>query len=219
MNGEFGTRDLGPHKNSPGISYNIQLAPGPFGQPSGSILFSGTPFSYIEFPNNGGLDVRYSLTILFWVFPENVDGPMISFGTDHYNVNFWIANGGTWSRLMARHGGGSGVAPRNSLNHYSWNYIGFSYDYDTGVQKVWKDGKVCNAASVGQFELKTQDAIRMGVKDGDERFLKGRISCFQVYDRVLTEREVQAARGLCFKKGWLTPWNGRLKTLHYEFLW
>ena len=202
MNGEFGTRDLGPHQNSPGIPYNIQLAPGPFGQPSGSVRFSGTPFSYIEFPNNGGLDTRFSLTILLWVFPENVDGPMINYGTKYSSVHFWIDNGETWARLMERPGGVSGVVLRNSLNHHSWNFIGFSYDYVTGVQRVWNDGKVCDAANVGQFELKTQDVIRMGAKDGDPRFLKRRISCFQVYDKALTEREVQAVRGLCFRKGW-----------------
>ena len=57
----------------------------------------------------------------------------------------------------------------------SWNFIALSYDYVTGVQRVWSDGKVYDAANVGQFGLKTQEVIRMGVKDGDPRFLKGRI--------------------------------------------
>ena len=127
---------------------------------------------------------------------------MINYGTKYSSVHFWIDNGETWARLMERPGGVSGVVLRNSLNHHSWNFIGFSYDYVTGVQRVWNDGKVCDAANVGRFELKTQDVIRMGAKDGDPRFLKGRISCFQVYDKALTEREVQAVRGLCFRKGW-----------------
>jgi len=41
----------------------------------------------------------------------------------------------------------------------------------------------------------------MGVVTGDDRLLKGRISCMQVYDKALTEREVHAVRGLCFQKG------------------
>ena len=44
-------------------------------------------------------------------------------------------------------------------------------------------------------------SVRMGVLTGDGRFLKGRISCMQVYDRALTEREVHAVRGLCFERG------------------
>jgi len=50
-------------------------------------------------------------------------------------------------------------------------------------------------------ELHTTGAVRMGVLTGDDRFLKGRISCMQVYNKALTEREVYAVRGLCFQKG------------------
>ena len=100
---------------------------------------------------------------------------MINYGTKYSSVHFWIDNGETWARLIERLGGVSGVILRNSLNHHPWNFIALSYDYVTGVQRVWIDGKVYDAANVGQFGLKTQDVIRMGVKDGDPRVLKGRI--------------------------------------------
>ena len=100
---------------------------------------------------------------------------MINYGTKYSSVHFWIDNGETWARLIERLGGVLGVVLRNSLNHHPWNFIALSYDYVTGVQRVWSDGKVYDAAKVGQFGLKTQDVIRMGVKDGDPRFLKRRI--------------------------------------------
>lgn len=202
LNGEFGTRDLGPHQNPPGIAYDIQLATGPFGQPNGSYWFSGKSSSYIEFPNNGKLDTRYSVTLLAWVFPENTDGPIANYGTDYVGVHFWIVNSKVFARLVRRSGEYAAVILTNSLKHSAWNFIGFSYDYDFGIQKLWSEGKVYDVANAGKFELRSQDAIRMGVMDGDQRFFKGRVSCLQVYNRALTEREVQAIRGLCFQKGW-----------------
>ena len=59
--------------------------------------------------------------------------------------------------------------------------------------------------NISTVELSTSGgSIRMGVLTGDGRFLKGRISCMQVYNKALTEREVRAVRGLCFHKGLCT---------------
>lgn len=145
--------------------------------------------------------MRYSMTLLVWVFPENVDGPIVNYGTDNFGVHLWIVDKVFFTRLVERLGVFK-PAQTASLKHHAWNFIGFSYDYDTGVQKVWIEGKVYDMANVGHFELRTQNNIRMGKKDEDVRFFKGRISCLQVYNKALTEREVQAVRGLCFRKGW-----------------
>ncbi|KAL9982726.1 hypothetical protein ACROYT_G004810 [Oculina patagonica] len=206
LNGQFGTRDLSSNENPPGVPYNVQLAPGPFGQPNGSYQLSGSSNSYIEFPNNGGLDTRYSLTLLAWVFPENIDGPIFNYGTNYFGVHFWIVNNRLFARLSKRSGGYADLpALTSALKQNSWNFIGTSYDYDSGVQKLWIEGKVYDVRNIGTFEVSTQGDVRMGMRDGDNRFLKGRISCVQVYDKALTEREVHAVRGLCFQKVPLSP--------------
>ena len=202
LNGKFGARDLSSHGNPPGVPYNLQLAPGPFGEPNGSYQFSGSSNSYIEFPNNGGLDTKYSLTLLVWVFPENTDGPIFNYGTYYFGVHFWIVNSGSFARLTKRSGGFAGLPlQKANLKQNAWNFIGTSYDYDSGVQELWIDGKVYDVQNIGTVELSTQSAVRIGVKDGDDRFLKGRISCVQVYNKALTEKEVHAVRGLCYQKG------------------
>ncbi|XP_078357236.1 uncharacterized protein LOC144642118 [Oculina patagonica] len=205
LNGEFGTRDLSSNENPPGVPCNVQLAPGPFGQPNGSYQFSGSSNSYIEFPNNGGLDTRYSLTLLAWVFFENTDGPIFNFGTDLYAVHFWVGASQLYIRFAARSGNSPNALHGSHVKVDAWNFVGASYDYDSGVQKLWAEGKVYDVQNIGTHELDTSSAVRMGFITADNRSLKGRISCMQVYGTALTEREVHAVRGLCSRKVPLSP--------------
>ena len=88
-----------------------------------------------------------------------------------------------------------------SLNRDKWNFVGASYDFITGFARLWIEGKVYEELDINSHELNTTGAVRMGAVTGDGRFLKGRISCLQVYNKALTEREVHGARGLCFERG------------------
>ena len=90
------------------------------------------------------------------------------------------------------------------LNQGAWNFVGASYDYHSGVEKLWIEGRVYEEQNISTVELDTSGSVRMGVLTGDNRFLKGRISCMQVYNKALTEKEVHAVRGLCFHKGMCT---------------
>ena len=201
LNGQFGTRDLSSNENRPGGLYEVQLAPGPFGQPNGSYQFSGSATSYIEFPNNGGLDTRYSITLLAWVFLENTDGPVFNYGVDYFGVHFWVGGGYLFCRFVTRSGIYLSPLHSGKLNQGAWNFVGASYDYHSGVEKLWIEGKVSEEQNINTHELHTIGAVRMGVLTGDDRFLKGRISCMQVYNKALTEREVHAVRGLCYQQG------------------
>ena len=200
LNGQFGTADLSSHENPPGVPYGVQLAPGPFGQANGSYQFSGNSTSYIEFPNNGGLDTRYSMTLLAWVFLENT-GPIFNYGVNYFGVHFWVSGGYLFYRSVTRSGISINPLYSCKINQGAWNFVGASYDYHSGVEKLWIEGKVCEEQNISTVELHTYGAVRMGVLTGDDRFLKGRISCMQVYNKALMEREVHAVRGLCFQKG------------------
>ena len=142
------------------------------------------------------------MTLLAWVFLENTDGPIFNYGVDLYGVHFWVGAGYLFCRFTTR--SGIYVSPLHSgkLNQGAWNFVGASYDYHSGVEKLWIEGKVYEEQNISTIELSTSGgSIRMGVLTGDGRFLKGRISCMQVYNKALTEREVRAVRGLCFQKG------------------
>ena len=202
LNSKFGTSDLSSNQNAAGIPFNVQLAPGPNGEADSSYQFSGNSSSYIEFPNAGGLDTRKSLTLLAWLFPENSDGPIFNYGTNYFGVHFWVANDKLFARIVSRVGFFAAVLISNTWSLNKWHFVGTSYDYDSGIQKLWLDGKVYDRQNIGTFEIDTQAAVRMGAMIGDNRVLKGRISCMQVYNKALTENEVHAARGICSERGW-----------------
>ena len=75
LNSKYLSREI-KDQLSPGILSDVPLAPGLDGKEGGSYRFAGNIGSYIEFPNNGRLDVKHSITILCWVYPQTTDGPL-----------------------------------------------------------------------------------------------------------------------------------------------
>ena len=141
------------------------------------------------------------MTLLAWVFPDNTEGPIFNYGVDYYGVHFWVSGGYLFCRFVARSGVSLSVLHGGRIIGDAWNFVGASYDYHSGFAKLWIEGKVYEEQNISTVELHTSGAVRMAVMTGDDRFLKGRISCMQVYNKALTEREVHAVRGLCFQKG------------------
>ena len=86
LNAKYATREIN-NRQPPGKAVGVTLAPGPDGQPGGSYQFAGNADSYIEFPNDGGLDVKHSITMLCWVYPESLDGPLFQYFTT--NIKYW----------------------------------------------------------------------------------------------------------------------------------
>ena len=76
-----------------GILADVAITNGPYNEPGGAYMFYGTVSSYIEFPNRGGLDTRFSITLMCWVQPGGQDGPLFSYGRDERGVQMWITRG------------------------------------------------------------------------------------------------------------------------------
>ena len=143
LNGRHGTRDIGRNKNPPGIPSDVHLAPGPYGQPQGSYQFSGTSTSYITMPNNGGLDTKYSITVLAWVNRENQEGPIFNYlrvDGIPWVFHFWVlSQGGVYANAH-----GWSVQPYSYINPNSWYYVGASYDFSSGIAKVLVNGQAAH---------------------------------------------------------------------------
>ena len=75
-----------------------------------------------------------------------------------------------------------------------WNQVGASYDNNTGVAQLWHDGKMVKSRNIGQVDLATDQNIRLGACDNDERYFEGKVSCLQIYDRALKEKEIGELR-------------------------
>ena len=180
-----------------GFTSNVQLAAGPGGDSQGSYQFWGVSNSYIELPNNGGLDTQYSITLLMWVYREGESGPLFNYSpSGHGGVHLWITSPG---QLFCRFVGRSGEWPTNLISHSvvslgQWSHVGCSYDYSSGIAKAWVDAAEVRTLNIGIFSLGTHYDVRMSAISGDGRYFRGRIARVQVYNIALNLGQVRAAK-------------------------
>ena len=197
FNAEYQTRDI-KNRTAPGIPSGVSLAPGPYGEEDGSFEFFGNANSFIEFPNSpgGALDVRYSMTILCWVYyDENggPDGPIFNYNTGgKYGVHLWVVNRLFYARFNDR-----AFADSPRLHHTSlaggWKFVGASYDNETGEIKLWADGAFKQMQNMAAgVELGTQGNVRMGARKNDYRYryFRGKISQLQIYNEALSQQQI-----------------------------
>lgn len=196
LNAQYGTREINDRVTR-GVPTGVSLAQGPDGQADGSYEFFGTANSYIRIPNseNGPLDARYSITMLCWVYSEAQEGPLFNYRQrGAWGVHLWV---GSNSRLFVRftirdYSFTEGLLSDLAIASGVWKFVGASYDGASGYAKLWIDGNVVQTLHIGAgLDLATQDPIRMGVKEGDGRYFRGRIAQMQVYNVALTQEQIQ----------------------------
>ena len=202
LNEQYGAKDISQQKNPPGKATGVKLAHGYYGQPAGSFYFSGSSSSFVEFPNNGGLDARYSMTFAAWIHPENSAGPLFNYKVNDRGVYVWLESP---NKLVAK------FEIRDSSQPYAiqsdrirlkmWNYVAATYDHSAGTARLWIDGKEVSRLNLGRFEISTQGDVRMGALVGDPNFYKGSIACVQIYNKSLSEQEINAVKDRCPIKG------------------
>lgn len=179
-----------------GISSNVRLAVGPDGNSEGSYQFWGTLDSFIELPNNDGLDTQYSLTVLMWVYPEGQDGPLFHYRpAGGWGVHYWIVHDGKFFCSMLKRDGSSVL---HLLSHHlklgQWSYVGASYDYSTGISRMWVDETEVHQLHLGVYTLSTNYNVRIGAMNDDPRYFKGRVARIQVYSTALNLEQVIAVK-------------------------
>ena len=198
LNSKYETREIN-NRLPQGTPVGVSLAAGPDGKAGGSYQFAGQANSYIEFPNNGGLDAKHSITMLCWIYPEKTDGPIFNYhGTAGlWGVHFWMTLDGKLFALFPHRDYKTPpyVVSDQVLALNQWHYVGASYDHNTGMARLWLDGKQIAELDIGAgMTLATQDDVRMGVKEDDDRYFKGRITSMQVYDVALTAEQINAVK-------------------------
>ena len=196
----------------------MTLATGPNGAEGGSYQFDGHVNSYIDFPNNGGLDVQHSITVLCWLYSTTLTrGSIFSYGIfndQQWRVNFWISHSGKlWAAYAHRNY--SGTPPfktDNSLARNQWYYVGTSYDHLTGIASIWVNGERVVQRSIGaSLTLATQDGVRIGAYN--ERYFTGRIAAMQFFDAALTAKQINEV-----KESGLGKYLYHLVVIHCSYL-
>ena len=192
LNSWYGTQEI-DNKQPQGTPVGVSLAPGPDGMDGSSYQFHGHVNSYIEFPNNGGLDLKHSITLLCWLYPENTAGPIIQYSpSTNWGVHIWIITSRLYVHYTHRdYSPTSSLTTSQTLALSQWHYVGSSYDHTTGIASIWINGERVVQQNIGSsMTLATQDNVRMGVKADDNRYLLGRITAMQVYDAALTAGQI-----------------------------
>ena len=185
---------------------DVSFAQGPNGEANGSYEFKGTQNSSIVFPNSpgGALDARHSMTVLCWLYYDEKDGPVFNYRTTKmWGVVVRVVSKKFFVRFRQRN-----YLPTTELRSPTplvareWTFVGATYNSTSGEAKMWIDGHVVHELNIGSnLQLGTQDNVTMGVRRGDPKFFKGRITQMQVYNVPLTHDEIQKVKGEIKRSG------------------
>ena len=196
LSGSNGTVDRSPNGATKAVSGHIKFALGPYGNPNGSFLFSGINSSFVELKNTGELDARFSMSVFAWVHLDNSDGQIFKYG-----CSMWVFQStlGIEVRFVDRKTFKvSLLHTKNVLVENSWNFIGTTYDYKTGIATVWVNNDTVMHKSIGvKMELATQNDVRVGASSNQEKHFCGRVSCLQFYDQALSVDQIIEAKARC----------------------
>ena len=147
-------------------------------------MFYGTVSSYIEFPNKGGLDTPFSMTLMCWVQPGGQDGPLFNYESYLWRVGIGIVYGKFFYALMYR------IRTPESLPTGKWVHVAASYSHNTGNNSLYVNGHL-RASDVGYEIATTAQPIRMGSSHIGSDHFKGKIAEMKVYDVALNEAQIQ----------------------------
>jgi hypothetical protein len=181
-----------------GEVYNGRYTLGPKGEQGRAVEFLGAENSYVKIKNNGSLDTKYSLSILMQINPAEA-GILFNYGNDEYGLSLAISQQNRLKfrvREREKSLGFAEEAESEALVLGQWSFIAVTYDYNTGMAKIF-----VNEKETGKYEfatprlIETSKDVRFGNVEGQSGFnYKGLMSCVQVYDRALTSDEISKKR-------------------------
>ena len=181
------------NKQPKGILGDVAITNGPYNEPGGAYMFYGTDSSYIEFPNRGGLETRFSITLMCWVQTGGQDGPLFSYGKDGRGVQIGISRGRF--NLVLSNLPASELSSAEVLPAEVWVHVAATYNYHTGNGSLFINGhlNVLSQIRIRSAIATNTDKVRMGVRGNDNRYFKGKIAEMKVYHVALNEAQIQSS--------------------------
>ena len=197
---EYPVSDKSAFNNPQATRSNVGFARGPFGKDEGASSLRGDMESYIEILRSDGLEAKKSMTIAISVYPEK-PGPIVIYrGLPVWGVGLWVVKESEGTHLLVEFNGknSTSTASEVKLNMKTtyWNHVCAVYNYDIGTATLWVNNDK-KEIPIGSFELDTGHDVRMGAWSNRHHYFKGRLSCFQVYNRALSEKETSRIRDRC----------------------
>ena len=207
-------RDISFSRNPHGRLRGVRYALGPDNSRGGSVEFYGRSNSYIDFPNRGKIDTKRSITLLAWIYHIGQAGPIFNYMPNGWGVHFWMVSPTTlFARFTRRRGRRFTPAIYSqSVRRRKWQFVGATYNYRTGMARLFLNARFVARKRIGRFRLATNYPARMGARIGDRRYFRGRISCMQVYNQALNKNQILVRQRRCFRPG-----NSQLSSVSKDF--
>lgn len=143
------------------------------------------------------------MTFVAWIKPERCTGPLLTYRVNNKDgVRVWLESP---NKIAALFDIRDGVLPYSissgKIRLKAWNYVAASYDNSAGTMKLWIGGREGASFNVGKIEIATQGNVRIGAVPGGSTFYKGGIACVQIYNKSLSEQEINDVKDRCPVKG------------------
>ena len=199
-------RDLSRSKNPTATLVGIRYSQGPDGRRDGSSQFYGRRNSYVEIPNTGRLDARYSITVLIWVFNEGRSGIILNYGRRRKGFQLRMISQRVLQVLIVRRTRRTTITVQTRgrvMKYRAWNYVGVTYDERSQAVTVWVNMKAVLTKRIGRVQLDTKKVIRLGGLISSRKYFRGRLFCLQLYSVALYRKQIDEAKKRCFLKGML----------------
>jgi aerobic-type carbon monoxide dehydrogenase small subunit (CoxS/CutS family) len=184
------TSDLSGNNNNGTFGSGVtRTTQGKFG---GALVFDGTNF--VTIPDAVSLNLTTGMTLEAWVYPTVTPtgwrGIIIKEGIPQFSYFLYANTGGNNQAVMVNIGGeqialGGSAAPVNTWTHLAGTYDGLTLRlYANGVQVAAQP----LSGQIGIFS----GPFRIGGNSVLGEYFQGRIDEVRIYDRALTQAEIQA---------------------------
>ena len=174
-----------------GILEDVTITNGPYNEPGGAYMFYGTDSSYIEFPNSGGLDTGFSITLMCWVQQGQYNQAGSLFSYEEKKFAIWF---GQRQFVIIITVPQPTIITCEVLSAGKWVHVAANYDHNTGNCSLYINGHLCISQYIGEgYEISTTgQKARMGAMY-EELYFKGKIAEMKVYDVALNEAQIQTS--------------------------
>ncbi len=161
---------------------------------------------YAEIPNNGALNTRRSMSIVFWYMSfEPQTAPILNHAVDtNRAVRCWHLEPNVMSCAAARADGKverNDIVQASVLDSNQWYKVVFVYDFEAKQSTLYINGGMYDKKETGQQLLSTAGKLRMGAVDGFPGNLNGAVACLQIFTRPFNATDVEeidcSLRKLC----------------------
>lgn len=193
LNGKYGAKEVkNRYQGYPGI---VDPAPGPNGEPEGSLQFIKDIDSFIRLVGLDNLWTR-SFTVSCWVYPEEYWLKILTTQQGHGGFHLEIENWMLKSLLRFQCASHSPLYNRIKVESKTCVYAALTYDYNTGIHSLWVNGSPITQQLPAMGQMDPPMTFEIGNLGKNVRGFRFRIAQLKFYDVALSADQLEATKNV-----------------------